>query len=228
MFDVEALKKFYADLSAPDGMSVTDFQRRQATLFAEGRSSFDTNDYRLGKVPWKKLRDEITPVSRFLKHSHINADRVFFPLNNKSPDCWLLNVNGEDRGVEVTIERGREQYRLAKEINERGVGRGFIGLQDDASKADFDSRMSNLRTMYSSGQALDATKAGILHCLRKKNDLKYSKVFYLLIQAHLSVLPKQRWDAIKEELSRAAESLPFEEVHVIGNGDSDPWGFRIK
>jgi hypothetical protein len=73
MFDVEALNKFYDDLSTPDVMSVNDFHIRQATLFAEERSSNDINDYRLGKNPWKKLRDEITPVSRFLKYSHMEG-----------------------------------------------------------------------------------------------------------------------------------------------------------
>lgn len=228
MFDSNALYKFYDDLSAPDGMSVTDFHNRLATLFEENRSSNDVNDYRLGKKPWKKLRDEITPVSRFLKYSHINADRICFPLDDNIPDCWLLNVNGENRGIEVTIERGREQYHLAKELNESSMGRGFIGILDDASQADFDNRMSNPRSMYSSVQALDTTKAGILRCLSKKNDHKYSKIFYLLIQADLSTLPKQRWSAIVEELSQEAASLPFEEVHVIGNADSEPWGFQIK
>lgn len=229
MFDVEALNKFYDDLSTPDGMSVTNFHNRQATLFAEDRSPNDLNDYRLGKNPWKKLRDEITPVSHFLKYSLINTDRIRFPLNNNTPDCWLLNVNGEDRGVEVTIERGREKYHLTQEMNESGMGRGFIGIQDDASQADFDNCMSNLRTMYLPGQALDATKVGILRCLSKKNDhKKYSNVFYLLIQAHLSTLPKHRWNAIKKELSQEAVSLPFKEVYVIGNAGSEPWGFQIK
>ncbi len=63
MFDVEALNKFYDDLSTPDGMSITNFHIRQATLFAEDRSPHDLNDYRLGKNPWKKLRDETLIVS---------------------------------------------------------------------------------------------------------------------------------------------------------------------
>lgn len=151
-----------------------------------------------------------------------------FPLDNSTPDCWLLMNNGEHRGVEVTIERGRERYHLTKEMNKNGIGRGFIGMQDDAPQADFDHRMSNPRSLYSSGQALEETKAGILRCLSRKNDQKYDKVFYLLIQAHLSTLPKQRWAAIKEELSQKATNLPFEGVHIIGNADEEPWGFQIK
>lgn len=228
MFDVGTLQNFYDDLSAPSGMSVTDFQNRQATLFAKGRSTGDLNDYRLGKNLWKKLRDEIMPVSRFLKYEQIEVDRVRFPLDNYTPDCWLLIDNGDDLGIEVTIERGREQYHLTKEMNENGMGRGLIGIQDDAPQTEFDCRMSKPRIMYTSEQSLEATKAGILRCLSRKNDHKYDGVFYLLIQAHLSTLPKERWGAITEELSEEATNLPFQEVHIIGNANEEPWGFRIK
>jgi hypothetical protein len=228
MIDVEALKKFYYDLSTPDGMSVTDFHSRLSTLFAKDRSFNDKNEYRLGKKPWKKLSDEITPVSRFLNYRHISADRIRFPLDDNTPDCWLLNVCGEDRGIEVTIERGRERYHLAKEANENGVGRGFIGIQDDAAQSEFDNCMSKPRSMYSSEQAFDATKAGILRCLSKKIGHNFSKVFYLVIQAHLTSLSKERWSAIKEELSQKAASLPFKEVYVIGDTGSELQGFQIK
>ncbi|MEW8333753.1 MAG: hypothetical protein AB2692_22675, partial [Candidatus Thiodiazotropha sp.] len=143
-------------------------------------------------------------------------------------DCWLLTDSDDEIGVEVTIERGREQYHLAKELNESGMGRGFIGIQDDAPKTDFDNRMSNPRAMFTSEQALEATKAGILRCLSRKDDQKYENVFYLLIQAHLTNLPKERWSAITEELSLVAQNLPFQEVHIIGNADENPWGFQIK
>ncbi len=229
MFDVETLNKFYENLSSHNGMSVTDFQNRLETLFAEDRSKDDLNDYRLGKNPWKKLRDEITPVSRFLKFKHIELDRVRFPLDNSTPDCWLLNDNSDPLGIEVTIERGREEYHLKKEMIETGTGRGFIGIQDDAPQIDFNICMSNSRTMYTSEQALDVTKNGVLRCLSRKNDQnKYEGVFYLLIGAHLTTLPKERWDVIKEELSQEAISLPFQEVHIIGNADQEPWGFQIK
>lgn len=229
MFDIDKLKDFYADISVPEGMDITDFQNRQAALFAEDRSINDINDYRLGRAQWKKLRDEITPVSRFLKfNNRIEANRVRFPLDNNTPDCWLINDTGDNLGIEVTIERGREQYHLKSEMIEDGMGRGFIGIQDDAPQADFDLRMSNPRTMFTSEQALDATKAGILRCLSKKNADRYKEVFYLLIQANLSTLPKERWAAITKELSQKASNLPFQEVHIIGNADEEPWGFRIK
>ena len=108
------------------------------------------------------------------------------------------------------------------------MGRGFIGIQDDASQADFNSRMSNPRIMFTSDQVLEATKAGILRCLSRKNDHKYANIFCLLIQAHLFTLPKERWGAITEELFQVAKDLPFQEIHIIGNSDEEPWGFQIK
>ena len=121
-----------------------------------------------------------------------------------------------------------EQYHLSKEMNENGWGRGFVGVPDDAPQADFDRRMSNPRIMYTTEQALEATKDGILRCLLRKNDHRYEEVFYLLIQAHLSTLPKERWGAITDELSQEATNLPFQEVHIIGTSDEKPWGFQIK
>jgi len=199
-------------------------------MFSEDRSTDDIDDYRLGRNQWKKLRDEITPVSNFLKFDKsIETNRVRFPLDNNTPDCWLLNDNGDNLGIEVTIERGREQYHLKSEMIKTGMGRGFIGIQDDAPQADFDLRMSEPRTMYATEEALKATKTGILRCLSRKSDHnKYKGVFYLLIQANLSTLRKKRWGAIKEELSQEATNLPFKEVHIIGDADSKPWGFRIK
>ena len=228
VFDVKSLDEFYKELSGPEGIYVTDFQSRLEALFNEDRSSSDTDDYRLGKNPWKKLSDEIVTVSRFLGYKNIEAGRIRFPLDDKIPDCWLFDDQGEVLGIEVTIERGTERYHLAKEINKDRMGRGFIGMQDDAPKADFEQRMSNPRTMYTTEQALKATKLGIIHCLKNKNDLKYEGMFCLLIQAHLTSLSKERWSAIKGELTQVAINLPFKEIHVIANVDTNPWGLRIK
>ncbi len=101
-------------------------------------------------------------------------------------------------------------------------------MQDDAPQEEFDQRMAKPRLMYSSDEVLAATKAGIIRCLTRKNDVKYNGVHYLVIQAHLTTLPRERWSAITEELSFEAAKLPFQEVHVIGNTDEAPWGFQLK
>lgn len=229
MFDEKALNDFYADISFSEGMEMATFRNMVAVLFADNRTDHDIEQYRLGENPWKKLRDEVAPVSRFLELNHVEANRIRFPLDNHTPDCWLMSGNGNNRGIEVTIERGREKYYLATELNREGMGRGFIGLQDDERKSVFEHRMSKSRIMHSSEQALEATKQGIMRCLSRKNQSdKYEYVYYLLIQAHLNTLPYERWDAIKEELMREARVLPFQEIYVIGDSGNDAWGFQIK
>jgi hypothetical protein len=168
------------------------------------------------------------PVSDFLKFKIIETGKIHFPLDNNTPDCWLLNDNGTRQGIEVTIERGKEKYHLATELNEVGVGRGFIGIQDDASWEKFGKRMSSPRLMFSPEQALEATKDGILSCFSKKDNPRYEDVFFLLIQARLHTLPKKYWGSIIEELSLNATNLPFQEVYIIGEVDSEPRGFRVK
>jgi hypothetical protein len=228
-FDETRLNDFYADISSCEGMEIAKFQNMVAALFADNRTEHDIEQYRLGKNRWKKLRDEVSPVSSFLEFNHVEANRIRFPLDNHTPDCWLMSGNGNNRGIEVTIERGREKHHLATELNREGMGRGFVGLQDDEPQSVFDNRMSKSRVMYSSEQALEATKQGIMRCLSRKNQPeKYEHVYYLLIQAHLNTLPHERWDAIKEELMREARGFPFQEIHVIGDSGNDAWGFQIK
>lgn len=210
-------------------MEIATFQNMVASLFADNRIDHDIKEYRLGSNSWKKLRDEVAPVSRFLEFNHVEANRVRFPLDNHTPDCWLMSSNGNDRGLEVTIESGREKYHLATELNKEGMGRGFVGLQDDDPQSEFNHSMSRPRVMYSSEQALEATKQGITRCLSRKNQPeKYRHIYCLLIQAHLNALPRDRWDAIKEELVREANALSFQEIHVIGDVGNDVWGFQIK
>lgn len=228
MFDVNTLNEFYVYVSAADGVGVTDFQNRLKTLFAMNRSAEDLNDYRLGKNPWKKLRDEITPVSHFLQYKRIKIGKIRFPLDSKTPDCLLLNDDGPDHGIEVTIERGHERYHLTTDLNKNGIGGGFIGIQDDASLDEFGKCMSQPREMYTSEQALEATKDGILRCLSKKDHCRYKEVFYLLIQADLFTLHQERWESLREELSNEATNLPFQEVYIIGNAGAEPWGFKVK
>lgn len=228
MFDEKTLNDFYVDISSSEGMEIAVFKNMMATLFADNRTVHDIEQYRLGRKLWKKLRDEVSPVSSFLVFNDVEADRIRFPLDNHTPDCWLMTDNGGNRGIEITIERGREKHHLATELNKEGMGRSFIGIQDDEPQSVFDHRMSNPRTMYSSEQALEATKQGIMRCLSKKNHPKYEHVFYLLIQAHLKTLPYERWDTIKEELMREAKNLPFQEIYVIGDSGHDAWGFQIK
>ncbi len=227
-FDIRALNELFTRISAENGMSVADFQVELRGLFERPRSADDLSDYRLSRSPWKKLADEVTPVSRFLRFYGVESGQIRFPLDSHPPDCWLWKDGGNDPvGIEVTIAQATERYHLAKELVDTGQGRGFIGVSDDAPRVDFDRAMSRQRVMYPTGQALSAIRGGILRCLSRKDKPKFAG-FDLLIQAPLRSLPRERWEAIKGDLCAAAAMLPFREVYVIGNADERPWGFQIK
>lgn len=227
-FDIHALNEFFAQISSENGISVADFRVKLGGLFKRPRSADDLSDYRLSRSPWKKLADEVTPVSRFLRFYNIESGQIRFPLDNHPPDCWLWKDGGKNPvGIEVTIAQATERYHLAKELVDTGRGRGFIGVLDDAPRVDFDRAMSRQRVMYSTDQALSAIRGGILRCLSRKDKPKFAG-FYLLIQAPLRSLPRERWEAIKGDLCEAAAKLPFRDVYVIGNVNESPWGFQIK
>jgi hypothetical protein len=112
-------------------------------------------------------------------------------------------------------------------LNQKRMGRGFLGLPDDASPEAFAKKLESQRIMYSTEAALRVIGDGIMLCLRNKAKPKY-KGLDLLIEAPLCSFPNERWDRILEELRLAASDMPFRQIHVIGNQDSEPFGFRIK
>jgi hypothetical protein len=127
----------------------------------------------------------------------------------------------------VTVAQSREQHLLGIELNEKGIGRGFLGWPDDAPAEAFSRRLASPRAMYSTEGALTAIGSGIKRCLEKKGSSKYAG-FDLLVEAPLRSLPRERWNLIKDELRQAASTSPFREIHVIGNQEDEPFGLRIK
>jgi hypothetical protein len=153
---------------------------------------------------------------------------IRFVLNSDVPDCWLRDdPMATPQGLEVTVAQAREQQALGQELNEEQIGRGFLGLPDDAPASAFRERLARPRVMYSSEQALKVIGNGIKRCLAKKNHPKYAG-YDLLIEAPLHTLPKERWCPIEDDLRAAASALPFRQIHVVGNHDAAPFGFRIK
>lgn len=228
-FDKSALENYYAELSSDSGLTVEQFLQNDQELFSRVRANKDVEDFRLGKGIWKKLRDEIVPVCAFLRSADQSKfTRLRFPLDSRVPDCWIQNNRGEWEGIEVTIERGRERFHLAQELNSKNIARGFIGLQDNDEQCSFDEKIRHPRIMYTTEQALEATKLGILRCLEKKDDAKYASTRYLLVQAHLSSLPQQRWRSIVDELRQRALSLPFQEIFVVPTTDNNSWNLQLK
>jgi hypothetical protein len=195
----------------------------QFRTFLEGL--LDAIAYHEGAV--KKLRDEVVPVLHHVRFVKAKGD-IRFELNDGVPDCWLRdNLNAPPQGLEVTVAQSREQHRLGQEMNETGIAPGFLGLPDDASEKVFKERLMRARVMYSSEGALKVIGNGIKDCLCKKDHPKYTG-HDLLIEAPLHSLPKERWSRIEDDLRSAAGTLPFREIHIIGDHDTSPFGFRIK
>lgn len=227
-FDVQALESFYDRVSSSDGIEISELQESLDHLFSLPRSSDDLKNYRLHRPPWKKLSDEIVQVSQYFKFREIMNGRVCFPLDNNPPDaiCWD-GCFVSPVGIEVTIAQGRERYALANELATKGMGRGYLGLQDGDTRENFETALSRGRVMYTSDEALSTVKEAIMVCLNKKSRPEH-RGLTLLVQAHLSALPAERWRAIEDDLKICAAQSPFDEVWVIGDGDQRLSGFQIK
>jgi hypothetical protein len=207
--------------------SISDFEQAMQDYFSGKRSQSEIADFRAKRGALKALRDEVTPVLHHLKFVKAKGE-VKFALNNTVPDCWLRDSPEiKPQGLEVTVAQSREQHHLGRELNEKRMGRGFLGLPDNASSKAFSDRLARPRVMYSTESALEVIGNGIKSCLKKKADPRYTG-FDLLVEAPLRSLPDERWSQIEDDLRLSASKMPFREIHVIGNQDTEPFGFRIK
>jgi hypothetical protein len=151
-----------------DWIPIPDFDKAMVEYFSGPRSKVEVADYRAKRGKVKKLRDEVTPVWNHISFVDIKGE-VRFELNDSVPDCWMRhNSSSKPWGVEVTIAQSREQHHLGQELNEKGIGRGFIGLPDDAPSSAFARNLARERVMYSTESALKTTLNGITLCLKKK------------------------------------------------------------
>lgn len=229
LFDVRALKDFEQAISADAGIPLDIALAMYNELFTRPRSSKDLADFRESKKPWKKLNDEVSPTLKFLAARNDLSGRIRFPLDNSAPDCWFWpSDSAPPVGIEVTIAQARERWHLMKELNNQGLAPGFLGIPDDAPQAVFDQATGRNRTMYSSAQAITATKLGILSCLAKKDRPVYEGMT-LIVQAPLGSISEQRWLPMLEELKPTAAKMPFSEIHLVGgNGELDSKQLQLK
>lgn len=227
MFDSVSLLEFYDAISREAGVDIGWFQSELNRLFRNPRSQTDIQLYREARKPWKKLADEVVPVSSYLQAVNIASGRVRFSLNDTTPDCWLLGFGARPQGLEITVARSRERIMLAKELNTKGYGRGFLGLPDDAPSADFEKALSRPRVMYTTEQALTAMEQGVIKCLKRKNGRKYEG-FTLIIQTNLRSLPGERWELLMPRLSLASQETSFHEIYLVGDTGEAPCALRIK
>ena len=226
---MSAPSSFLASLLArlTDWMPVTEFEKRMRDYFLSDRPRAEVADFRAKRGAVKPLRDEVAPVLHHVKFVKAKGD-IKFALSDTVPDCWLRDTpDAEPRGLEVTVALSREQHFLGQDMNEKAIGRGFIGLPDAAPAKAFADRLAKPRIMYSSASPLEVIADGIKSCLKRKAHPKYAG-FDLLIEAPLHSLSNERWRQVEDELRVAASLMPFCEIHVIGNQDTEPFGFRIK
>lgn len=221
----EALAALLA--KAKNRISIKELHERFESLIAEGnRTREEVDDYRRHRGDVKKLCDEIFPVSRFFKHRNISKGFVSFPQDSEVPDAWW-HKGKKKVGIEVTISQGRARQVLAEElVATKSTARGYLGLQDDASKEEVEKAKKSERTMYMTAQALSSTEKGILRCLTRKSGTKYEAMI-LVIEAPLSSLAPERWEPMVAPLKEAAKDLPFAEVYVLGKSDK-LMGLKIK
>jgi len=225
----QTLNSFYRLISSQNGVGIPAFQEEFDQLFKKHRSQRDLDNYRLSRGIWKKLADEVSPMSRYFRYRNILSGSIRFPLNDAPPDCFYTNTDNTEIGIEVTITNGKARYHAKQELVDKGTARGFIDLPNDAPQQDFKHRMLKPRTMYPTDSALNTIKNDILLSMRKKNRQVF-KDMILVMEASLNSLPRQRWRVMETdtELQNTAMSLPFAEVHVIGNAEITAMGFRLK
>jgi hypothetical protein len=165
-----------------DWNPISDFEQAMQGYFSSKRSQAEIADFRAKRGSLKILRDEVTPVLHHLRFVKAKGE-VKFALNNTIPDCWLReSPEAKPQGLEITVAQSREQHYLGRELNEKRMGRGFLGLPDNASSKAFSDSLARPRVMYSTESALKVIGNGIKYCLKKKADPKYTG-FDLLIEA---------------------------------------------
>ncbi len=178
--DLEKLRAFEEELKSADGVTVERLQRWLAEFYSGERSQSDLDDYRVGKRPWKKLREEISPVRKFLVSQSFSG-RVRFPLDSDFPDCWYTDGNGEWQGIEVTISLGRADFESKRQLVEEGSSGGAIEFIPNRSpQSAFDEARARARAMFSPEEWVNANYDGIRQSLLNKLDSKYSGMWLLI------------------------------------------------
>lgn len=220
---IDQLEVFYAAIKR--GLTVAEFlsQLDQIRVFIHSHGL--TEDYRLARGRVKKLCDEVTPVARFVRMHSKTEDWISFALDDQYPDCLLCHKDGSKREIEVTIALARERFHLMKELNETGIGRGFIGIPDNAPSEQFNLAMTRDRRAYSTVEVIDSIEHAIDLCAQNK--LRY-RGNTLIIEADLLTLPSTRWLESLARFSKKVSALNFAEVHLTGFGNDGDICLRLK
>ncbi len=219
----DELDDFFTALKS--GTTVASFLERYERIIQFIHKEDLTKDYRLARRRVKKLRDEVSPVARFVRGHAALEDRIWFVLDDTAPDCCVKHGGDRLREIEVTVGQARERFNVMTELNQTGTGRGFLGLSDDAPKEDFVRKMDQPRVAYSTEEIGRSIICAVAVCARKKSKFQGDT---LLIEAPLETLPADRWDNFQAPLAEKVKELAFAEVYVTGRSDGRDICLRIK
>lgn len=213
-FTGETLDQLYAEVSGSQGVTVARLGALIDAFGTRDRALEDTQSYREGRKPWKKLRDEIVPVEHFLSSTYPADARVRFPLDDQPPDAWLSVGDAPPVGIEVTGALARASIEVGKSMAGGGAVPGFIGLQDDASSAAFAQARTRQRATSSRAGVERTIDTAIASQMAGKDHAKYAG-HILLVTAPTGSSPDRDPQALTQALGEKAKQLPFGEVYVL-------------
>lgn len=221
--EFDELDVFYSTIS--NGTTVSDFLRRYSAIIPFIHSAGMTKDFRLKRSRVKKLSDEIAPTARFARAHAKPEDRIRFSFSDRIPDCLLEHSDGRLRQIEVTIAQAKERLNTMLELNEHGIGRGYLGLPDDRPERDFSEAMQKERMAYSPENVRRTSLRAIELCAQQKMAAFGDT---LLIDFPFQPIPAQRWRSFTTEFREAIGDLRFSEVYLCGWCAGDDLVLRIK
>ncbi len=171
-----------------------------------------------------EARSEVSPVARFVREHASLEDRIWFALDYSAPDCCVRHGDDRLREIEVTVAQGSERFNVMTELNQTGIGRGFLGLSDDAPMENFVRKMDQPREAYTEDEIGRMIIRAVAICARNKSKFRGDT---LLIEAPLQTLPTDRWGKFTAALSEEVKELAFPEVYVTGRGSDGDICLRI-
>ncbi len=210
-----------------NGTTVESFlsQFREIMGFIHARGL--TKDYRLGKGKVKKLRDEVSPVARFVRAHATPEDRIRFALDKTYPDCIVHLQDGRKREIEITVVRSRERSVLMKKLNEDGDGHGLVNLPDDAA---FQCFKKTIPQGYSTEEEVARRIVHAVELSAERKGTHRGHTLLIEVVPDMNMLTDDWWDSIQTFLSDNAtvKALGFSEAYVTGLYDRDGLCLRIK
>lgn len=214
VFDSAALETLNKRLSHPDGLTVEALNAVLDDYFQRERSLQDVQAYREGSRPWKKLADEVVPVAEYLIRTGAGGF-VRFPLDSQPPDAWFRRSADEPwSGIEVTRALARAKYDIARDLRDKPIGRGFLGLPDDAKSEEYERTRKRGRITSSAAGARRSIEAAITERIADKSDLKYAGQT-LIVAAPLGSGGHHDWESMRLRLIEAARQTAFHRIAIL-------------